>query len=134
MGGLAVQAELKRDKNDNLLSQLCKIFHGEDIDLDDLKDRNRAVAFQESIARQHSLYEYLKCILEKDENGRRNLPFAPSDTKDENTRIPELISKIENADELAKKHKFDFEWIIQYTASTNSMVSAEGRQKGQSCV
>lgn len=122
LGGLAVQAELKRDKNDNLLSQLCKIFHGEDIDLDDLKDRNRAVAFQESIARQHSLYEYLKCILEKDENGRRNLPFAPSDTKDENTRIPELISKIENADELAKKHKFDFEWIIQYTASTNSMV------------
>lgn len=122
LGGLAVQAELKRDKNDNLLSQLCKIFHGEEIDLDDLKDRNRAVAFQESIARQHSLYEYLKCILEKDENGKRNLPFAISDTKDENTRIPELIAKIENADELAKKHKFDFEWNIQYTASTNSMV------------
>lgn len=122
LGGLAVQAELKRDKNDNLLSQLCKIFHGEEIDLDDLKDRNRAVAFQESIARQHSLYEYLKCILEKDENGRRNLPFALSDTKDENTRIPELITKIENADELAKKHKFDFEWIIQYAASSQSMV------------
>lgn len=122
LGGLAVQAELKRDKNDNLLSQLCKIFHGEEIDLDDLKDRNRAVAFQESIARRHSLYEYLRCILEKDEQGRRNLPFALSDTKDENTRIPELIAKIENADELAKKHKFDFEWIIQYTASTNSMV------------
>ena len=122
LGGLAVQAELKRDKNDNLLSQLCKIFHGEEIELDDLKDRNRAVAFQESIARQHSLYEYLKCILEKDEHGKRNLPFALSDTKDENTMIPELISKIENADELAKKHKFDFEWIINYTASTHSMV------------
>ena len=122
LGGLAVQAELKRDKHDNLLPQLCKLFHGEEIDLDDLQDRNRAVAFQESIARQHSLYEYLKCILEKDGNGRRNLPFATSDLKDENTRIPELISKIEQADVLAKKHKFDFEWIIQYSASTHSMV------------
>ena len=122
LGGLAVQAELKRDKHDNLLPKLCKLFHGEDIDLDDLRDRNRAVAFQESIARQHSLYEYLKCILEKDEHGRRNLPFAPSDLKDESTRIPELVSKIEQADVLAKKHKFDFEWIIQYAASTHSMV------------
>ena len=122
LGGLAVQAELKRDKHDNLLPKLCKLFHGEDIDLDDLRDRNRAVAFQESIARQHSLYEYLKCILEKDEHGRRNLPFASSDLKDESTRIPELVSKIEQADVLAKKHKFDFEWIIQYAASTHSMV------------
>ena len=122
LGGLAVQAELKRDKHDNLLPKLCKLFHGEDIDLDDLRDRNRAVAFQESIARQHSLYEYLKCILEKDEHGRRNLPFAPFDLKDESTRIPELVSKIEQADVLAKKHKFDFEWIIQYAASTHSMV------------
>ena len=122
LGGLAVQAELKRDKNDNLLPQLCKLFHGEEIDLDDLQDRNRAVAFQESIARQHSLYEYLKCILEKDKNGRCNLPFAPSDLKDKCTRIPELVSKIEQADVSAKKHKFDFEWIIQYAASTHSMV------------
>ncbi|MGN0224578.1 MAG: hypothetical protein ACI4A7_00635 [Prevotella sp.] len=122
LGGLAVQAELKRDKHDNLLPQLCRLFHGEEIELDDLRDRNRAVAFQESIAKQHSLYEYLKCILEKDEHGRRNLPFATSDLKDESTRIPELISKIEQADVLAKKHKFDFEWIIQYSASTHSMV------------
>ena len=47
LGGLAVQAELKRDEHDNLLPQLCKLFHGEEIDLDDLQDRNRAVAFQE---------------------------------------------------------------------------------------
>ena len=60
--------------------------------------------------------------MEKDEHGRRNLPFSPSDLKDESTRIPELISKIEQADVLAKKHKFNFEWIIQYSASTHSMV------------
>lgn len=123
LGGLAVQAELKRDQNDDkLLSQLCKIFHGEEINLDDLKDRNRAVAFQESIARQHSLYDYLKCILEKDERGHRNLPFASSDITDEDTCIPELIRRIEVADKKAKKHKFDFEWIISYTASRNTMV------------
>ena len=41
LGGLAVQAELKRDDNDRLLSRLCKIFHGEDIELDDLIARHR---------------------------------------------------------------------------------------------
>ena len=49
LGGLAVQAELKRDKHDNLLPQLCKLFHGEEIELDDLRDRNRAVAFQDPL-------------------------------------------------------------------------------------
>lgn len=122
LGGLAVQAELGRDQNDNLLSYLCKIFHGEEIDLDDFKDRNRAVAFQESIARQHSLYEYLKCILEKDERGHRNLPFALSDIENEDTFIPQLIHRIEEANRWAKKEKFDFEWIVNYTASRNQMV------------
>lgn len=118
LGGLAVQAELKRNDNDTLLSQLCKIFHGEDIELDNLKDRNRAVAFQESIARQHSLYHYLDCILDKE----KEMPFAKSDMDDETTMIPLLIERIKNADHEAKKDKFDFEWIITYTASRNQMV------------
>jgi hypothetical protein len=118
LGGLAVRAELKRDQTDILLPQLCKIFHGEEIDLDNIKDRNRAVAFQESISRQHSLYDYLDCILDK----AKEPPFAPSDMRDENTMIPELIKCIENADRIAKKDKFDFEWIIAYTAKSNQMV------------
>ena len=122
LGGLAVQAELKRDEKDPLLSQLCKIFHGEEIDLEDLRDRNRAVAFQESIARQHSLYEYLKCVLEKDEQGHRNLPFDTSDAQNEETCIPQLINRIEEADRNAKKNKFDFEWIISYSANRSQMV------------
>lgn len=69
LGGLAVQTELRRDQNDALLYKLCKIFHGEELELDDLIDRNRAVAFQESIARKHSLYEYLDCILSKEKRG-----------------------------------------------------------------
>ena len=118
LGGLAVQAELKRDQNDALLPQLCKIFHGEEIELDDLKDRNRAVAFQESIARKHSLYEYLDCILSKE----KEAPFAKDDINNEETCIPQLLSRILEADEVAKKNKFDFEWVIAYTASRNQMV------------
>lgn len=118
LGGLAVKAELKRDKTDALLPQLCKLFHGEELDLDSLKDRNRAIAFQESISRQHSLYDYLDCILDKG----KHKPFAENDMRDENTMIPELIKRIENADKLAKRDKFDFEWIIAYTAKSNQMV------------
>lgn len=118
LGGLAVQAELKRDQNDALLPQLCKLFHGEEIDLDDLRDRGRAVAFQESISRRHSLYEYLDCILSKE----KEPPFAKEDMKDESTCIPQLLRRIQEADEVAKRNKFDFEWVIAYTANRNQMV------------
>ncbi len=118
LGGLAVQAELKRDQNDALLPQLCKIFHGEEIELDDLRDRGRAVAFQESISRRHSLYEYLDCILSKE----KDAPFAKEDMADESTCIPQLLRRIQEADEVARKNKFDFEWIIAYTASRCQMV------------
>ena len=118
LGGLAVQAELNRDKRDPLLPQLCKIFHGEEIQLDEVKDRNRAVAFQESIARGHSLYEYLDCILDKD----KEPPFAREDLQNEDTMIPQLMSRIMHADELAKKNKFDFEWVIAYNGNRKQMV------------
>ena len=118
LGGLAIKAELKRDSNDALLPQLCKLFHGEDIDIDNIKDRNRAVAFQESISMKHSLYDYLDCILNK----AKELPFALEDINDESTEIPFLIERILNANQEAMKYKFDFEWIISYTASRNQMV------------
>lgn len=119
LGGLAIQAELKRDEEtDTLLKSLCKIFHGEDLDLNDLNDRNRAVAFQQSIKRQHSLYEYLDCILDK----RKDYPFAKSDITDKNSDVHLLIDKILEADRGAKKDKFDFEWIVSYSPSHSQMV------------
>ena len=87
LGGLAIQAEIKRGTNDPLLIQLCKIFHGEDISLDEVRDRNRAVAFQESIYQQHSLYEYLECILDRE----KEAPFNKDDMKNEDTLIPEFF-------------------------------------------
>lgn len=118
LGGLAIQAELKRDQSDTLLLQLCKIFNGEEANLDDLKDRNWAVALKESILRKHSLYHYLNCIFSRGEE----LPFSQSDIKNEETGVPQLLDRIRIANKLAKKNKFEFEWLIAYTASRNQMV------------
>lgn len=118
LGGLAIQAEIKRDTNDPLLVQLCKIFHGEDICLDEVRDRNRAVAFQESIFQRHSLFEYLECILDRE----KEAPFNKEDIRNEDTLIPEFLKRIELADSLAKKDKFEFEWIISYIGNLNLMV------------
>lgn len=120
LGGLAVRAELKHDANGDLLSRLCKIYHGEDIDFDGIMDQNRAVALRESIIQKHSLYEYLKCILRKGDGIQ--LPFAESDCGNEDTGIPELIRRIKKANKIAKKDKFNFEWVVYYTAGRNQMV------------
>jgi hypothetical protein len=88
------------------------------LNLEDIRDHNRAVAFQESISRKQSLYDYLSCILDK----AQEPPFAKEDMKDEGTMIPELIKRIEDADRMAKREKFDFEWIIAYTNAKTSLV------------
>lgn len=64
LGGLAVRHELGRHDNGRFLKALCRLFHGEDYTLENLDDESRAVAFRQSIAREHSLYEYLKEILD----------------------------------------------------------------------
>lgn len=56
--------ELGRHDNGRFLKALCRLFHGEDYTLENLDDESRAVAFRQSIAREHSLYEYLKEILD----------------------------------------------------------------------
>lgn len=62
--------ELGRRDNGRFLKALCRLFHGEGYTLENLDDENRAVAFRQSIAREHSLYEYLKEILD----GKETLP------------------------------------------------------------
>ena len=101
LGGLAVQAELKRDDADQLLQKLCRIYHGEDIEIDDLKERNRAVAFQESIKNKHSLYEFLDCILSKE----KEPPYAKSDYLAKDSHIHLLIERIQTANANATKNK-----------------------------
>ena len=55
------------------LKGLCRIYHGESYTLENLDEASRAIAFRESIKRQHSLYEYIKEIL----NGQ--MPFHKED-------------------------------------------------------
>lgn len=116
LGGMAIQAELWREVNKNksakLLLALCRAYHGEDVDLSLFIDRDRAVAFQESIRRQHSLYHFLYAILDD----HPEAAFAKSDL-DSDPSVKLLLDMIRTADQQAKRDKFDFEWIVQIVRS-----------------
>lgn len=118
LGGLAVRDELRKDESDPFLCKLCKIFHGEEIDINDVEDRGRAVAFQQSIAQGHSLYHYVEAIL----NNQIDDPFAQSDLADNNSPFSRFLRRIKNADKTSQRNKFDFEWLISYAAYYKQMV------------
>lgn len=116
LGGLAVRNELRRDEDNVFLTRLCRIYHGEEIDLQELGDRGRAVAFQQSIACKHSLYEYVKTILDG------NCPFAEEDMQIVHSPYAQLISRIKSADREARRDKFEMEWLVSYAAFYQQMV------------
>lgn len=100
LGGLAVRHELGRHDNGRFLKALCRLFHGEDYTLENLDDESRAVAFRQSIAREHSLYEYLKEIL--DCTGEQH--------RDKETLA--LMDAIRTANDDVLRKKFTLEWIV----------------------
>ena len=100
LGGLAVRHELGRHDNGRFLKALCRLFHGEDYTLENLDDESRAVAFRQSIAREHSLYEYLKEIL--DGTGEQH--------RDKETLA--LMDAIRTANDEVLRKKFTLEWIV----------------------
>ena len=106
LGGLSIQHELNRNDNMKFLKGLCRIYHGEDYSFDEFDDSSRAVAFRDSIKKQHSLYEYMKEILNGD------IPFHPDDVADERTR--RFISYVEDANKDILRIKFRFEWIVNF--------------------
>ena len=114
LGGLAIQHELRKD-DDSFLLSLCRQYNDEEIDFDELEDRTRAVAFQKSIKEKHSLYYYIAAILTK------RPPFAPEDLADKQSDVNRFIEKIITADRKAKQDKFDFEWLITYSAYSQQM-------------
>lgn len=116
LGGLAVKAELRRDEDDPILGKLCRIYHGENVDLSEVRDYQRAVAFRESIARQHSLYDYLAAVLSD------NPPFSKSDLDDSKSDFSKLISRIKDADREVRRDKFAFEWRVTYSTQHSRMV------------
>ena len=114
LGGLAIQHELRKN-DDSFLISLCRQYNEEEINFDELEDRTRAVAFQKSIKEKHSIYDYIYAILSKAP------PFAIEDLSDKQSDVNRFIEKIITADRKAKKDKFDFEWLITYSAYSKQM-------------
>ena len=113
LGGLAIQHELNRNDNMKFLKGLCRIYHGEDYTLENLDDAARAVAFRESIKQQHSLYEYMKEIL----NGA--MPFHEDDLKDESSDVNRFVATIKAANDEILRVKFRFEWVVTFSPDYN---------------
>ena len=109
LGGLAIQHELNRHDRMKFLKGLCRIYHGENYTLENLDEASRAAAFRESIKRQHSLYEYMKEIL----NGE--LPFHEDDLKDAASDVNRFVATIKAANDEVLKVKFRLEWVVNFS-------------------
>lgn len=115
LGGLAIKHELGRNDNLKFLKGLCRIYHGENYTLENLDEASRAIAFRESIKRRHSLYEYLKEIL----NGR--LPFHPDDLKDSQSDANRFVAILKTANDEILRVKFRFEWNVTFSPDYTHM-------------
>lgn len=109
LGGLAIQHELNRHDKMKFLKGLCRIYHGENYTLENLDEASRAAAFRESIKRQHSLYEYMKEIL----NGE--MPFHEDDLQDAASDVNRFVATIKAANDEILKVKFRFEWQVIFS-------------------
>ena len=116
LGGLAFRFE---QGNDRLLRELCRIYYGEDGDIDKLGDRigdgDRAVAFRESVRLGGSLYDYLKETL------GGTPPFAADDLADPGSPENAFLERIRTANNAILRSKFDLEWLIRASADSDHM-------------
>ena len=115
LGGLAIQHELARNDNMKFLKGLCRIYHGENYTLENLDEASRAVAFRESIKRQHSLYEYMRQIL----NG--TMPFHEDDLADAGSDVNRFVATVKAANDEILKVKFRFEWQVTFSPQYTCM-------------
>lgn len=115
LGGLAVRHELGRGDNLRFLKGLCRIYHGKSYTLENLDDAARAVAFRESICRRHSLYEYMREIL----NG--NLPFADDDIADAASDVNRFVSVMKAANDEVLRVKFRMEWRVRFSTDDEQL-------------
>lgn len=107
LGGLAINQELERKATSKLLRNICKIIHGADADISsEISEEDRAEALRKSILPGGSLHAYIKEIID---GGK---PFSPEDTKETDSLCNRLIALIHNANEEARKNKFELRWNI----------------------
>ena len=120
LGGLAIKDILRKELTDDdpFLTMLCKIYNGEDVNLDAIEDLDMAVAAKQSIELQHSLYDYLVAIFDKG----KQPPFAQEELEDEESGASRLIRLIQKYDRLFHKDKFDLEWRLSYQAGEDEQI------------
>ena len=107
LGGLAVRFETGR-KDKKFFRQLCRLYYGEDVALDDVADQNgRSVAFRQSIAGQ-SLYHFIQAIL--------NDKLVNDDAL-----TNELIQLVKTANDDVLRDKFALEWLVRYQPGNDYM-------------
>ena len=109
LGGLAIQHELNRNDKGRFLKALCRIYHGENYTLENLDEAARAIAFRESIRKKHSLYEYMREILN---DGKSH---------SEDTDEVRFIDKIKAANDEILRIKFRLEWLVNFSPEYNFM-------------
>ena len=116
LGGLAIKHELGRNDNMRFLKGLCRLYNGEDYNLENLGEAGRAAAFGESIRQHHSLYEYLREILDG------NLPFNPTDLADSQSDANRFVAAIRTAYDEIRKVKYRLEWQVTFSPDYQNMV------------
>ncbi len=101
LGGLAVRFETGR-KDRTFLRQLCRLYYGEDVALDDgTGQEGRSVAFRQSVARHQSLYHFIRAILDGSLAGDDDL-------------ANELVQRVKTANDEVLREKFALEWLVRH--------------------
>ena len=108
LGGLAVRFETGR-KDKKFFRQLCRLYYGEDVALDDVADQNgRSVAFRQSIAERQSLYHFIQAILN-------------NELVSDDALTNDLIQLVKTANDDVLRDKFALEWLVRYQPGNDYM-------------
>lgn len=118
LGGLPMKYIVQRNDT-KLLKSLCRIYKGDKSSLENDKDlvRGHAIAFQESIRQESSLYQFLKTLLLNDAEE----VYAKEDLAKRSSLANDFIEKVKSAYDEVMRDKFRLEWIFEYDAASPYM-------------
>lgn len=119
LGGLALPFETGHHK---FLRELCRIYYGEDGDVDQLGEKERATAFKESVRSFGCLYEFIQTVLGYLKSGKSgDAPFAAEDLTDAGSWENRFVAQIRSANDAVLKSKFALEWVIGFEPEAEYM-------------
>lgn len=111
LGGLPMRF-ITQPNNKGLLKKLCSIYKGDNSDIEDDESlgKNQAIAFQESIRQQASLYSFMKTLLLADPS----LLYAEEELNNKSSLANQFIEAVKTAYDEVMHDKFRIEWIVEY--------------------